>query len=153
MATPNIEGPAEFVQATEAALELLRTGDPARAQLVATHLAHVTGLGHRDIWRLGRTTLYGRDRQAITRPVAHAWVDRRHRQCFVAPSIWQIAPGDAAALRRYATVLVHEAAHLYLNTEDEAACNAEMKATQALLDETDGDRCAQAPGALPLSAR
>lgn len=130
---PLIEGSAEFVRTTQAALALLEKGDPERARLVRGHIERITGLGNRDVWRLGRTTLYGPDRQAITRPVSHAWVDRRRKQCFVAPSIWHTAADDDAALRRYATILVHEAAHLYLNTQDEAACNAEMQATQALL--------------------
>lgn len=133
MATPILEGPAEFVRTTQAALALLQASDPARAALVADHIQTVTGLGRREFWRLGRTTLYDRDWQALTHPVDYAWVDRRQRHCFVAPSVWQIAPGDDAALRRYASVLVHEAAHVYLDSEDEAACNAEMRAAQALL--------------------
>jgi hypothetical protein len=133
MATPILEGSAEFVRNTQAALALLRASDPARADLVVSHIRTVTGLGRREFWRLGRATLYGRDWQALTRPVDYAWVDRPQRHCFVAPSVWQIAPGDDAALRRYASVLVHEAAHVYLDSEDEAACNAEMRAAQALL--------------------
>ena len=39
---------------------------------------------------------------------------------------------DAVALRRYASVLVHEAAHLYLDTDDEDRCNAEMRAVSGL---------------------
>lgn len=133
MATPILEGNAEFVRNTQAALALLHASDPERATLVLDHIQTVTGLGRREFWRLGRTTLYGRDWQALTRPVDYAWVDRRRRHCFVAPSIWQMAPNDEVALRRYAAVLVHEAAHLYLNTEDETACNGEMQAAQALL--------------------
>ncbi|MGI8913142.1 MAG: hypothetical protein ACR2JY_05015 [Chloroflexota bacterium] len=133
MATLVLEGSAEFVRNTEAALAMLQALDPERAALVVSHLLTVTGLGRREFWRLGRTTLYGRDWRALTRPVDYAWVDRRLRRCFVAPSVWQTAAGDEAALRRYAAVLVHEAAHLYLNTEDEAACNAEMQGAQTLL--------------------
>ncbi len=133
MATPILEGPAEFVRNTQAALALLHAADPERATLVVNHLETITGLGRREFWRLGRTTLYGRDWQALTRPVDYAWVDRRLRHCFVAPSVWQVAPNDEAALRRYAAVLAHEAAHVYLDTEDEAACNSEMQAAQALL--------------------
>jgi hypothetical protein len=137
METPVLEGSAEFVRNTQAALTLLHASDPERAALVVAHVRTVTGLGRREFWRLGRTTLYGRDWQALTQPVDYAWVDRRQRHCFVAPSVWQMAPGDDAALRRYAATLVHEAAHVYLDTEDEAACNAEMRATQSLL--ADGD--------------
>ena len=133
MATPVLQGTAEFVRTTQAALALLRASDPDRATLVLDHFQTVTGLGRREFWRLGRTTLYGRDWQALTRPVDYAWVDRRQRHCFVAPSVWQTAPNDEASLRRYAAVLVHEAAHIYLDTEDETACNAEMQATMDLL--------------------
>lgn len=153
MATPILEGSADFVRNTEDALALLAASDPGRAALVVANIHTVTGLGRREFWRLGRTTLYGRDWQALTRPVDVAWVDRRQRHCFVAPSVWQIAPGDDAALSRYAAVLVHEAAHVYLDTEDEDACNAEMKATQALLAGVDERGRRQATRARPVSAR
>ena len=153
MATPILEGSADFVRNTQDALAVLAASDPERAALVVAHIHTFTGLGRREFWRLGRTTLYGRDWQALTRPVDFAWVDRRQRHCFVAPSVWQIAPGDDAALCRYAAVLVHEAAHVYLDTEDEAACNAEMQATQMLLAETDGGQHPQATRTRPVSAR
>lgn len=123
-----IEGAPEFVQRTEAALTLLRAGDPERAALVEQHVRCITGLGRRDAWRLGRATLYDRNWRALTRRVEYAWVDRRLRQCYITPAIWQTPADDAAALRRYASVLVHEAAHLYLDTDDEDRCNAEMEA-------------------------
>ncbi|HEV7216506.1 MAG TPA: hypothetical protein VGP33_15430 [Chloroflexota bacterium] len=153
METTILEGSAEFVRNTQAALALLQRFDPQRAALVLAHIQTVTGLNRREFWRLGRTTLYGRDWQALTQPVDYAWVDRRQRHCFVAPSVWQVAPGDDAALRRYAAVLVHEAAHVYLDTEDEQACNAEMKATQALLIETEARRRGQTRETHPISVQ
>jgi len=35
--------------------------------------------------------------------------------------------------QRLVALLVHEAAHVYLGTKDESACNAKMQATQDLL--------------------
>ena len=128
-----LDGPPDFVRATKAALALLHAGDPRRAALVAASLRRISGLDRRGLRRVGRATLYGRDRQALTRPVDYAWVDRREGRCYVAPSVWQAAAADPAALRRYAGILVHEAAHLYLDTHDEAACNAEMRAAESLL--------------------
>ena len=127
-ATLIVEGTPEFGRSTEAALALLRAYDPERAGLVTQHIRRLTGLGRRDAWRLGRATLYDRNWQALTRRVEYAWVDRRRRQCFVTPAVWQVSLDDAVALRRYASVLVHEAAHLYLDTDDEDRCNAEMHA-------------------------
>lgn len=126
--TPLIEGTPEFIRRTEAALDLLRQHDPARALLVMTYFHRFTGLDYRDLRRLGRATLYDRNRQALTPQIGYAWIDRRRRECFVTPFIWQVPLEDDAALRRYASVLVHEAAHLYLDTQDEDACNAEMQA-------------------------
>jgi len=130
---PVLEGTSAFVVSTRAALALLVAHAPRYADLVARHIRRLTGLGHRDMRRIGRVTVYGRDRRAIVLPVDQAWIDRARHHCYVTPSIWDVAPSDGAALRRYAEILVHEAAHLYLDTHDETECNAEMLAAQHLL--------------------
>jgi hypothetical protein len=130
-----IEGSAEFVRATLAALALLDEHDPPRSALVARYIRRLTGLSRWDTRRLGRATLYDREWRALVPPVEHTWIDRRHGHCFVHPSVWNVALDDQEALRYYAAVLVHEAAHLYLDTHDETACNAEMQAALGRLAE------------------
>lgn len=130
---PFIEGSPLFIRTTRMALVLLGRHDPVRAALVSAHLRRITGLNHRHLRRVGRATLYGADRRAVTRAIDQAWIERGQRRCFITQSVWDVRPDDLTALRHYAGVLVHEAAHLYLETHDEAACNAEMAATSMLL--------------------
>jgi hypothetical protein len=128
-----VYGTAAFVRATRVALELLGTHDPKRAELVASHVRWIVGLRHRDLWRVGRATLYDRDRAPLSKSVGQAWIDRRAQRCYVTPRVWDVPQYDRRAVRRYAGVLVHEAAHIYLDTHDEALCNAEMELSLHLL--------------------
>jgi len=114
---------------------MLGVHDPRRAELVASHVRWIVGLRHRDMWRLGRATLYGRDHVPVSNTVGQAWIDRFQLRCYVTPRVWDMARHDRNAARRYAGVLVHEAAHIYLDTHDEALCNAEMESSLKLLGE------------------